>query len=245
MWNILIWKIFKITWRISYLRLSELYLLGKTHDQENESKSLAPESLDKKEEIQEVTIAKDNSNSEEEDDVAGGGEDKKKKKRNRKKKKSGATGSGNNEFVGIGTNFAGCTAGAQYGQTYPPTKPVKELFEKKPFPEGEIQKYPVDDRTAVDRFTSEEKKALDAAHSEIYNEVRQAAEAHRQTRQHMQKWIKPGMTMIQICEELENTSRKLIAESGLDAGLAFPTGCSRNSMLKHYFIIIYWRITQL
>ena len=32
------------------------------------------------------------------------------------------------------------------------------------------------------------------------------------------------MTMIQICEELENTARKLINEKGLEAGLAFPTG---------------------
>lgn len=36
------------------------------------------------------------------------------------------------------------------------------------------------------------------------------------------------MTMIQICEELENTARRLVAEKGLEAGLAFPTGCSRN-----------------
>lgn len=37
-----------------------------------------------------------------------------------------------------------------------------------------------DDRTAKDRFTSEEKKALDRAQMDIYNEVRCAAEAHRQ-----------------------------------------------------------------
>jgi hypothetical protein len=47
----------------------------------------------------------------------------------------------------------------------------------------------------------------------------QAAEAHRQTRQHIQRWVKPGMTMIEICEELENTARKLINENGLQAGL--------------------------
>lgn len=71
-------------------------------------------------------------------------------------------------------------------------------------------------------------------HSDIYNEVRLAAEAHRQTRQHIQRWVKPGMTMIQICEELENTARKLIDENGLKAGLAFPTGCSRNYCAAHY-----------
>lgn len=42
------------------------------------------------------------------------------------------------------------------------------------------------------------------------------------------------MTMIQICEELENTARRLVSEKGLDAGLAFPTGCSRNHCAAHY-----------
>lgn len=42
------------------------------------------------------------------------------------------------------------------------------------------------------------------------------------------------MTMIQICEELERCSRALIGEDGLKAGLAFPTGCSRNNCAAHY-----------
>lgn len=37
-----------------------------------------------------------------------------------------------------------------------------------------------DGRTGKDRFTSEEKKAIDRLHNDIYNEARQAAEAHRQ-----------------------------------------------------------------
>lgn len=93
--------------------------------------------------------------------------------------------------------------------------------------------YP-DATTAKDRLTSEEKRALDRKHQDIYNELRLAAEAHRQTRQYMQKWIKPSMTMIEICEELENTARRLIGEKGLEAGLAFPTGCSRNHCAAHY-----------
>ena len=57
----------------------------------------------------------------------------------------------------------------------------------------------------------------------------QAAEAHRQTRQHIQRWVKPGMTMIQICEELESTARRLINEKGLEAGLVrnfYLRGCT-------------------
>lgn len=112
------------------------------------------------------------------------------------------------------------------GQTHPPSVPIAELFPDGNFPEGEIQKHPIftDDRKAPDRFTSEEKRALDRLHLDIYKELRLAAEAHRQTRQYIQNWVKPGMTMIEICEELENTARKLIAENGLEAGLAFPTG---------------------
>ena len=50
------------------------------------------------------------------------------------------------------------------------------------FPVGQEMEYPLvnDDRTAKDRFTSEEKRALDRLHNDIYNEVRHAAEAHRQ-----------------------------------------------------------------
>lgn len=129
--------------------------------------------------------------------------------------------------------------GGKKTQTNPPSIPISELFTDGNFPEGEIMEYPipkdmVDDQTAKDRFTSEEKRALDRMHLDIYQEVRQAAEAHRQTRQYMQRYIKPGMTMIQICEELENTARRLIGENGLEAGLAFPTGCSLNHCAAHY-----------
>ncbi|XP_041349924.1 methionine aminopeptidase 2-like [Gigantopelta aegis] len=121
-------------------------------------------------------------------------------------------------------------------QTVPPTIPIAELFPSGDFPEGEIMQYPklADDRMAKDRFTDEEKRALDRSQTYLYNEVRQAAEAHRQTRKYMRSIIKPGMLMIDICETLENTARKLIQENGLEAGLAFPTGCSLNHCAAHY-----------
>jgi len=113
--------------------------------------------------------------------------------------------------------------GKKSGQTDPPTIPIAKLYPDGNFPEGEIVEHPTpkdmpDDRTAKDRFTSEEKRALDRINTDIYQELRQAAEAHRQTRQYMQRYIKPGMTMIQICEELENTARRLIGENGRSAG---------------------------
>lgn len=83
--------------------------------------------------------------------------EKKKKKRNRKK-------------------------GGKTVQTDPPSIPIVDLYPDQVFPIGEIMDYPPpkDDRTAKDRFTTEEKRALDRMHNDIYNEVRLAAEAHRQ-----------------------------------------------------------------
>ncbi|ELU12224.1 hypothetical protein CAPTEDRAFT_226207 [Capitella teleta] len=91
-----------------------------------------------------------------------------------------------------------------------------------------------DGRTAKDRYSSEEAKSHDRLQQDLYGELRCAAEAHRQTRQYMQTYIKPGKTMIDICETLESTARGLIKENKLEAGLAFPTGVSINHCAAHY-----------
>lgn len=55
------------------------------------------------------------------------------------------------------------------------------------FPEGQIMDHGkaegIDERTAKDRFSSEEKRALDRLQQDIYQEIRHAAEAHRQVSQ--------------------------------------------------------------
>jgi len=182
--------------------------------------------------------------------------EKKKKKRNRKKKGAGGGGEGEDETKpedsvkeepvneGGAPKDEGASkkknkkkkGGGAKVQTDPPSLPVSELFPNGNFPEGQIMEHHIalDDQKAKDRFTREEARAMDRLQLDMYKEVRQAAEAHRQTRQHIQKWVKPGMTMIDICEELESTARKLIGENGLEAGLAFPTGCSRNYVAAHY-----------
>ncbi|EPZ31152.1 peptidase M24A, methionine aminopeptidase [Rozella allomycis CSF55] len=114
-------------------------------------------------------------------------------------------------------------------QTEPPTIPVKQLFTK--FPEGEIQEYKEENRW---RTTSEEKRAIERMNEDLYQGVRQSAEVHRQVRQYVQRVVKPGMSMIEICELVENSVRKLIGENGLESGIAFPTGCSLNHCAAHY-----------
>ena len=45
---------------------------------------------------------------------------------------------------------------------------------------------------------------------------------------------KPGVRMIDLCEQLEGCVRQLIEEKGLEAGIAFPTGCSLNYVAAHW-----------
>lgn len=160
---------------------------------------------------------------ENEDESGTSEEAKKKRKRNRNKNKKKAEGSEPKNSEAL-------------KQTDPPTLPISQLFPDGNYPVGQIMDHHVakDDRKAADRFSSEEARAIDRAQLDMYNEIRQAAEAHRQTRQHIQRWVKPGMKMIDICNELESTARRLINEEGLKAGLAFPTGCSINHCAAHY-----------
>lgn len=116
-------------------------------------------------------------------------------------------------------------------QTDPPSIPVADLFPSEDFPEGEIQHYKEDN---LWRETSEEKRNQERLEKPIYNAVRQAAEVHRQVRKYIRNYVKPGIKMIDLCETLENMVRKLIQENGLQAGIAFPTGCSLNWVAAHW-----------
>ena len=113
----------------------------------------------------------------------------------------------------------------------PLSAPVSKQFPDGVFPEGETQQYRDDN---LWRVTDEEKRAMERMQQEEYNELRKAAEVHRQVRSYAQSVIKPGMSMIDICELIENGTRTLIEENGLEAGIAFPTGCSLNHCAAHY-----------
>ncbi len=74
----------------------------------------------------------------------------------------------------------------------------------------------------------------DQLNEDDYKNLRQAAEVHRQVRKHMHNYIKPGIKLIDMTEELEDRVRKLIKANGLEAGTAFPTGCSLNYVAAHW-----------
>ena len=107
---------------------------------------------------------------------------------------------------GDGDGTAGKKKRGPKVRTYPPSVPICDLYPNGVFPKGQECEYPPtqDGQTAAWRATSEEKKALDQASEEIWNDFREAAETHRQVRKYVMSWIKPGMTMIEIYEKLED-----------------------------------------
>ncbi|KAJ1946299.1 Methionine aminopeptidase 2 [Linderina macrospora] len=116
------------------------------------------------------------------------------------------------------------------GQTTPPTIPVSKLFLNK-YPEGHIHEY-IDDNSY--RTTSEEMRAKDRLCEQQVNDLRRAAEVHREVRSYARSQIKPGMDLADIAEMIENGTRTLVEENGFQSGIGFPTGLSINHCAAHY-----------
>ena len=170
--------------------------------------------MEEKLKVEDDAAAESGDDAEEGGDAVAAGGAKKKKKKKKKKKAGGG----------------GAPGSGAAGQTSPPSVPVSVLFNNV-FPEGEIQSYKDDN---LWRETSEEKRELERLEKNMYNEVRQCAEVHREVRKYIDNWVKPGMKLIDVCETLEDSVRQLIEARGLEAGIAFPTGCSQNHIAAHW-----------
>eukprot|EP00629_Pelagomonadales_sp_RCC1024_P003122 CAMPEP_0119266570 /NCGR_PEP_ID=MMETSP1329-20130426/5016_1 /TAXON_ID=114041 /ORGANISM="Genus nov. species nov., Strain RCC1024" /LENGTH=495 /DNA_ID=CAMNT_0007266459 /DNA_START=172 /DNA_END=1656 /DNA_ORIENTATION=- len=163
-----------------------------------------------------------------------GGAAKKKKKKKKKKKAAGAGAGagGTGSKLPASRLLNGFTDSyVRYGQTEPPSIPVSKLFPADGFPEGEVVEY-LGQNAA--RVTDAEKRSLDRMQSELWNKVRHAAEVHRQVRRYAQSFVKPGLSLTEMCERIEQKNRDLVEESGLQAGIGFPTGCSINHIAAHF-----------
>lgn len=69
---------------------------------------------------------------------------------------------------------------------------------------------------------------------DTYNNIRRAAEVHRQVRRYARRFIRPGMKLLDIAEEIEMSARALVEENGLESGIGFPTGLNINNCAAHY-----------
>ncbi|KAL8943875.1 MAG: hypothetical protein Q9211_000814 [Gyalolechia sp. 1 TL-2023] len=148
--------------------------------------------------------------------AATGGQAKKKKKKNKKKKpkKKSPT-----------------------AQTEPPSVLISQLFPNDSYPKGEEVSYKDDNSY---RTTDEEKRHLDNINSDFLSDYRQAAETHRQVRQWAQKTIRPGQTLTEIANAIEDSVRRLVGHDGLTEGdaiianMGFPTGLNLDEIAAHY-----------
>ncbi|KAI4202194.1 MAG: hypothetical protein LQ350_002709 [Teloschistes chrysophthalmus] len=151
------------------------------------------------------------------EDLGNNASTKKKKKRKPKKKKS----------AGSGTTK----------QSNPPRVPVSLIFLNNQYPPGEEVEYRNENSF---RTTSEEKRHLDRMNNDFLEEYRHGAEVHRQVRQWAQKNIKPGQSLTEIAEGIEDGVRALTGHQGLEegdnikGGMGFPTGLSLNHCAAHY-----------
>ncbi|KAI1658047.1 peptidase [Daldinia decipiens] len=126
---------------------------------------------------------------------------------------------------------------APTAQTDPPSVLMSQLFPNNTYPKGEEVEYKDENRY---RTTSEEKRHLDNLDTDFLIDYRHAAETHRQVRQWAQKNIKPGQTLTEIAEGIENSIRRLVGHDGLSegdakvAGVGFPTGLNLDHIAAHY-----------
>lgn len=148
---------------------------------------------------------------------------KKKKRKKKKKKKTGDVTNG----------IAALSLLDPAEQTDPPSIPVSRFFKKGEFPVGELQDYK--DKNTY-RTTSAEMRERERIETDLYDQVREASEVHRQVRAYMKPFIKPGVLLTDMCERLENANRTLVGavDGDISRGIAFPTGCSLNNVAAHY-----------
>lgn len=122
-------------------------------------------------------------------------------------------------------------------QTDPPSIPLSQLFPNGAYPKGEEMEYQNENRY---RTTDEEKRYLDNLNADFLSDYRQAAETHRQVRQWAQRNIKPGQTLLEIANGIEDSARRLVGHDGLTegdsliAGMGFPTGLNIDNVVAHY-----------
>ena len=118
-------------------------------------------------------------------------------------------------------------------QSSPPRVGLRKIYKNGIFPIGEEVEYANSSRM-TDAEARERERLAQGDPQDNYQNIRRAAEVHRQVRSYARQNIKPGMTMIEIADMIENGTRALVEEAGLESGIGFPTGLSVNDVAAHY-----------
>lgn len=122
-------------------------------------------------------------------------------------------------------------------QSSPPRVLLSNLFPSGDYPEGEVQSYTTARTAAAEVRYDARRQSEDDFFLQNY---RKAAEVHRQARRWVQETVKPGQTLLDIAEGIEDSVRALLGHAGLEpgdslkAGMGFPTGLCLNHQVAHY-----------
>ena len=121
-------------------------------------------------------------------------------------------------------------------QTSPVTVAVQDMYQGKVMPYGEIM--PHGGSFNTHRTGDAELRANDRHYDEgVLQDLREAAEVHRQVRSDFMRWVAPGKSMLECAAYIESGVKAgLKAEKTprLERGWGFPTGLSVNHVAAHY-----------
>ncbi|KAJ5939564.1 hypothetical protein N7466_002698 [Penicillium verhagenii] len=128
----------------------------------------------------------------------------------------------------------------QVKQSSPPRIPINKIYQNDQYPSGEMQGYGIENtaRTTAEEARYESRRLTqDKAWLTNY---RQAAEVHRQVRRWTQDNVRPGCTLSEIADGIDDGVRALLDNPGLEtgsclvSGMGFPTGLALNNCVAHY-----------
>lgn len=114
---------------------------------------------------------------------------------------------------------------------------LSDLFPSGDYPAGEVQGYTKTRTAAAEARYDAHRHSEDGVFLQNY---RKTAEVHRQARRWVQESVKPGQTLLDIAEGIEDSVRALLGHAGLEpgdslkAGMGFPTGLCLNHQVAHY-----------
>ncbi|KAH7825503.1 putative Methionine aminopeptidase 2 [Monocercomonoides exilis] len=103
--------------------------------------------------------------------------------------------------------------GQKLMQTLPPTVPISEMFPKKKYPSGKIDKYA--DEGTLHRSADSAKIRIEIMNDSMTNDFRKAAEVHRQMRAYARSLLHVGMKLYDFVTEVEMRGRLLMEDSFL------------------------------
>lgn len=124
-------------------------------------------------------------------------------------------------------------------QSEPPSVGLSKMFPNGQYPVGEIVAYDEslwdeNRKRETDPERRERERIVQETEGNNYNLIRKACETHRQVRQYAQRTIKPGMSLTDAANLIEDGVRALVEENGLEAGIGFPTGLNLNEIAAHF-----------